>query len=241
MDPLAHLIDWTGGVRRYAEATRWELLMERLADLTLATPEMLEELAKSGLMERMIEVGRASPDAMRQLKKTWICRSNCFKRVGKTGRLMDYKIQRRKAFSVMGIHIRTVNAPGKAEIDIPTLLSRFFEEKVPNKIPDKRSKDIYALYTDYEEDHTKPYSLTIGFQVPEGTELVEGLVVKNVPEATYAMIISNGKFPEHLLKTWEEIWESDLERSYIADFEIFGTEFHPTFHSEIELYVGLKV
>ncbi len=41
--------------------------MEWLADLNLATPEMLSELARSGLMDRLIEVGRASPDAMKHL------------------------------------------------------------------------------------------------------------------------------------------------------------------------------
>lgn len=68
VDPLPQCIERTGGVRKYAHATRWELLMERLADLRLASPEMLKELSDSGLMERLIEVNRASVDAMQNLK-----------------------------------------------------------------------------------------------------------------------------------------------------------------------------
>lgn len=69
MGPLENMIEFTGGVRKFANATRWELLMERLVDTNVATESMMEELSKSGLMERLIEVGRASPDAMKRLKE----------------------------------------------------------------------------------------------------------------------------------------------------------------------------
>ncbi len=67
LDPLASCIARTGGVRKYANATRLELLSERLVDLGLASPEMMKNLANCGLMERLIEVGRASPKAMKKL------------------------------------------------------------------------------------------------------------------------------------------------------------------------------
>ncbi len=68
LDPLPQCIEQTGGIRKYAQATRWELLEERLADLGLASREMLEHLATCGVMERLIEVQRASPKAMNRLK-----------------------------------------------------------------------------------------------------------------------------------------------------------------------------
>jgi isopenicillin N synthase-like dioxygenase len=68
LDPLPQCINTTGGIRKYAHATRWELLEERLADLGLASPAMLEHLATCGIMERLIEVKRASPKAMNRLK-----------------------------------------------------------------------------------------------------------------------------------------------------------------------------
>lgn len=67
LDPLPGCVARTGGVKRYANATRIELLEERLVDLGLASETMLRELADSGLMERLILVGRASPKAMRKL------------------------------------------------------------------------------------------------------------------------------------------------------------------------------
>ncbi|SRR5581483_6458736 len=67
LDPLPECIARTGGVRRYANANRLELLQERLVDLGLASFPMMQDLAASGLMERLIEVGRASPKAMKKL------------------------------------------------------------------------------------------------------------------------------------------------------------------------------
>lgn len=69
LDPLPSCIERTGGVRKYAKATRLELLEERLVDLGLASLEMMQHLAESGLMERLIEVGRASPKAMKKLQE----------------------------------------------------------------------------------------------------------------------------------------------------------------------------
>ena len=67
--PLNEWIKKTGGVKKYAKATRWEMLMERLADLELASDAILKELGESDLMDRLMEVGRASPDALRALVK----------------------------------------------------------------------------------------------------------------------------------------------------------------------------
>jgi isopenicillin N synthase-like dioxygenase len=69
LDPLPECIEKTGGVRKYADATAFELLSERLVDLGLASRPLMEGLVNSGLMERLIEVGRASPKAMQKLKE----------------------------------------------------------------------------------------------------------------------------------------------------------------------------
>ncbi|MBI3230734.1 MAG: isopenicillin N synthase family oxygenase [Burkholderiales bacterium] len=68
LDPLPQCIERTGGIRRFANATRWELLTERLADLGLASDEMLSYLSRCGLIERLLEVGRASPKALKRIR-----------------------------------------------------------------------------------------------------------------------------------------------------------------------------
>ncbi|NGX27788.1 MAG: hypothetical protein K940chlam6_01726, partial [Chlamydiae bacterium] len=69
VDPVPQCIERTGGVQKFANATRLELLEERLIDLGLAPYSMMEHLAESGLMDRLIDLGRASPEAMKRLKE----------------------------------------------------------------------------------------------------------------------------------------------------------------------------
>ncbi|NGX59306.1 MAG: 2-oxoglutarate-dependent ethylene/succinate-forming enzyme [Chlamydiae bacterium] len=69
LDPLLGCIERTGGVQKYANTTRLELLEERLVDLGLAPFSMMKHLAESGLMDRLIDLGRASPTVMLKLNE----------------------------------------------------------------------------------------------------------------------------------------------------------------------------
>jgi isopenicillin N synthase-like dioxygenase len=67
MDPLPKFISQVGS-RKFANVTRNELLFERLIELGLHSPALLETFAKSGAISRLIEVNRASPSAMKALR-----------------------------------------------------------------------------------------------------------------------------------------------------------------------------
>lgn len=67
MDPLPKFIAQVGS-RNFANVTRNELLFERLIDLGLHSPALLEQFAKSGAISRLIEVNRASKSAMQALR-----------------------------------------------------------------------------------------------------------------------------------------------------------------------------
>ena len=64
LTPRAENIARTGGEQKFATCTAWELLFERLADLGLAGPSMLQALGQSGFLERQIEIGKSSPEAL---------------------------------------------------------------------------------------------------------------------------------------------------------------------------------
>jgi len=68
MGPLPHCIEQTGGIRKYPNATRLELLQERLIDLGLASRAMMEGFISSGAIKKFQEVGRASPKAVQKLQ-----------------------------------------------------------------------------------------------------------------------------------------------------------------------------
>jgi isopenicillin N synthase-like dioxygenase len=69
LDPLPLFIEKTGGVRKYANVNRIELLAERLIDLGLASPQLMEFFVNSGSIEKLKEVNRFSPKAEEALQK----------------------------------------------------------------------------------------------------------------------------------------------------------------------------
>jgi len=69
MSPLSYMIKKTGGERLYPIATVKELLYERLIDLGLATPQMMEEFVEGSAIQRFEEVDRFSSKAEAALKE----------------------------------------------------------------------------------------------------------------------------------------------------------------------------
>ncbi|MFS8562900.1 MAG: hypothetical protein LVR00_00610 [Rhabdochlamydiaceae bacterium] len=67
LDPLPSFVEKTGGIRKYANINRIELLAERLIDLGIVSPSLVEFFVQSGAIERLREVGRFSPKAEQTL------------------------------------------------------------------------------------------------------------------------------------------------------------------------------
>ena len=102
------------------------------------------------------------------------------------------------SFHIIGISVRTTNQDQQASSDIPALWNKFFGEGILAKIPNKVSSNLYSIYTDYEKDHTAPYTTILGCEVENLNEIPEGLIGKTIPEGNYEM---NGpKYGMQLLK-----------------------------------------
>lgn len=134
---------------------------------------------------------------------------------------------------IIGISIRTSNE--QAMQDIPKLWQRFYSQDIKKNIPNKKSDLVYALYTEYEKDMSKPYTLVIGCEVSSLDAIPEGMVGKLITQATYALFLAQGKQPDAIVSTWEQIWETKLERTYTGDFEIYD----PQSPSRTEIYVSI--
>ena len=75
-----------------------------------------------------------------------------------------------------------------------------------NKIPNKLSDEVFAVYHEYDGDHTKPYSYFIGCKVSSETKLPEGMDSLIIPEGLYQQITAKGKIPGCIINAWKEIW-----------------------------------
>lgn len=144
-------------------------------------------------------------------------------------------------FKIIGIAIRTTNENGQAAQDIAQLWGKFMGEGILTKIPNKIDNTIYSLYTDYEGDHNKPYTTIIGCKVKTLEDIPSEMVGQSLAGGDYLKTTARGNLNEGLIvKQWTNIWEMDLDRTYDADFEVFGEKAQNPLDAEIEFLVGVK-
>ncbi|UTN05249.1 effector binding domain-containing protein [Flavobacterium bizetiae] len=144
-------------------------------------------------------------------------------------------------FNVIGISIRTTNEDGQSGKDITSLWNKFMTEEIQGKIPSKVSEDIFCIYTDYEKDHTKPYTTILGCKVESLDNIPEDMVGKTIESADYEELIAKGNLSEGTVyNKWLEIWNSDLNRSFTADFEVYGSKTQNPENAEVDIYIALR-
>lgn len=145
------------------------------------------------------------------------------------------------AFLVAGLSVRTTNENGRSSKDIPALWNKFMSEGILEKIPNKAANDLYCIYTDYEKDHTKPYTAIIGCRVNNLAALPEGLSGKSFAGGRYISRIAKGNLLQGVVfNEWTKIWNSDIPRTYTADFEVYGEKAKNPEDAEVEIFLAVK-
>jgi predicted transcriptional regulator YdeE len=150
---------------------------------------------------------------------------------------MAYTLEQHPSKTLIGIQVRTGYDTFCKKC--PQHWNKFFTEKVLQKIPNKVSDTVYAVYTDYEGDYTGDYTYIIGCEVSTLGEIPEGFVSKTIPKTTYAVYKAEGAFPKSVENVWGHIWNSGLKRAYTSDFEIYRTTFDPVKNPEVLIYIAL--
>ena len=146
-----------------------------------------------------------------------------------------------KAFKVIGISVRTTNENGQSAKDIGELWNKFMTEGILNKIPNKVDNTIYSIYTDYEKDHTKPYTTILGCKVENLEVIPNGMIAKKIESGNYTKFVSKGDLTKGVVvQEWSKIWNSDLERVYTADFEVYGENAQNPKDAEVDIFVAIK-
>ncbi|QOG03202.1 GyrI-like domain-containing protein [Flavobacterium sp. MDT1-60] len=144
-------------------------------------------------------------------------------------------------FSIIGISVRTTNENGQSGQDIPALWNKFMTEGIAEKIPNKIDNSLYCVYTDYEKDHTKPYTTILGCLVCSLDFIPEEMTGKTIEKATYEKFIAKGNLHENIVfNEWMKIWNSDLDRSFTADFEIYGEKTQNPENAEVDIFIAIK-
>ncbi len=149
--------------------------------------------------------------------------------------------QKIESFQIIGISARTSNLNGQAAKDIGALWEKFIRQNLIEKIPNKISQEIYCIYTNYQGDHTKPYDTILGCKVESIAEIPEGFVTQSFDSGIYQKFICKGDLTKGAVaNTWNEIWNSNIDRAYSADFEIYGSKAMNPQDAEVDIFISIN-
>lgn len=144
-------------------------------------------------------------------------------------------------FKIIGISVRTTNENGQAGKDIPVLWEKMINENILNSIPNKIENTIYSIYTDYEKDHTKPYTMVLGCQVENLDKIPDGMVGYSFDGGEYLKFTIKGDLSKDLvINEWIKIWNMDLGRLFTADFEVYGEKAQNPSDAEVDIFIAVK-
>ncbi len=144
-------------------------------------------------------------------------------------------------FMIMGIAVRTTNKNEQAAQDINQLWDRFISENIKSKIPNRINDNIYAVYTDYEGDHTKPYTMILGCEVDRFDQIPVGMIPRHFIGGNHVKFTAKGNLTEDAVyNEWQKIWNSDLNRSYTADIEIYGKKAVNPVNGEADILIAVS-
>lgn len=154
------------------------------------------------------------------------------------------QIRTYKGMKFIGVEAKTSSQleTNKKTAQIPALNRKFLKEGLESKIPNRVDPDLYfALYTNYESDHTGTYSYILAAEVDEAKEVPEGMVEIDIPSAQYLVFTVKGSLPHALARTWKEIVNyfannKVYQRAYTADFELYDKSYPEL----VEVFIAIQ-
>lgn len=142
---------------------------------------------------------------------------------------------------VIGVELRTTNDNCRAFEDIPPFWESFMKNNMVTKIPNKQSDDVYAIYTNFEnqgKNNKGMYSLIIGCAVKTGTKNSEGFAKVKIPTGQYRIFPVPKSRPDKVGEVWQDIWAIPDSEKKNWRFECEFERYHPS--GDIDIYIGLK-
>jgi predicted transcriptional regulator YdeE len=142
-------------------------------------------------------------------------------------------------FHVAGYAVRTSNSD---IAKISNVWSNFLQADLASLVPIRIGQEIYAVYFDYENDHTGSYTFLLGVKVPSSEAIAPGTSGVEIQAGDYA-VVTTAKGPAHEVvpAAWLQIWnnkELESARAYKADFEVYGDKAADPNDAQVEIYLS---
>lgn len=151
---------------------------------------------------------------------------------------MTYEIVNLEEKTVVGVTARTNNmAPDMGQV-IGGLWEQFYQPEIYSKIPGKVNDKALGIYTDYQEDEKADYTVVVACETDVSDNLPSNTVLRKIPAGRYAKFIVKGHIQKAVAEFWGKLWNMDLPRAFICDFEEYQNA--DMEQAEIHIYISLR-
>jgi len=154
---------------------------------------------------------------------------------------MEPRIISKDDFYVIGKELKTTTLDGRNFEEIPAFWEKVIAEGSLEKIPNKRNATVsLGICMDMKDDGSFLY--VIGTEVTTTENVPDGMVVKFIPAATYAVFTARGEIPSAIQKMTRYIYKEWLPKSKYRlanapDFELYDERSIRGKDSEVEIYI----
>ena len=136
--------------------------------------------------------------------------------------------------NIVGFQIRTNNMEA-----MDTIHEHWMHyEEVKHRLP-SRAREIYVVYSNFENGMDGDYDYLIGREMPVGFEVSDDMTVIEIPDPSEMQAFeAKGEMPEALIEVWGTIWskEDTLKRKFEIDYELY-----PLSNKKLAtVYIGVK-
>ncbi|MFA9463899.1 MAG: GyrI-like domain-containing protein [Velocimicrobium sp.] len=151
---------------------------------------------------------------------------------------MNYEVVNLEEKKIIGLSARTNNAAPDMGQVIGELWQRFYTKGIYESIANKSNDKALGVYTNYVNDEKNDYTVLVACEVSEVETLPKGTVDAMIPAGKYAKFIVKGHMQRAVAEFWQRLWNMDLPRSFVSDFEEYQNG--DVEDAEIHIYIGLK-
>jgi len=223
--------------------------------MTLATRELME--AKRKIIDIAFDYGYSSPEAFSRAFKSvhgispskvssqnlkLKSYSHISFQISIKGEIeMNYKIEKKKAFKVLGKSIITTTEINNNFIELPNFWHKLYKDGTIDKMVKLSQSDgsKYGICMPPMGDNRKEFEYVIA--VSYNGENKEDLKVFDIPEITWAVFECHGSMPQAIQKVWSRIFSEWLHatnyeiNTKLPDVEYYspGNNNEPDYYSEI--------
>ncbi len=125
----------------------------------------------------------------------------------------------RESFTVAGLSaiVRNDEPDG-----IGALWQAFYARNVLDELDTVLTRDVYCVYHEYTGAANDPYRMTIGYRVAKEVTSTDAFHTVVIPEQEMIMFEVKGPQPQTLIEQWQAIWQQNLNRTYLADYDVYS-------------------